>query len=35
MIDISLQIEVPGADKLSEILNSLHRLPNISDVKRR
>ncbi|MCP3673246.1 MAG: GTP diphosphokinase [Gammaproteobacteria bacterium] len=35
MVDISLQIEVPSADKLGEILSSLHRLPNISDVKRR
>ncbi|MCP4411951.1 MAG: GTP diphosphokinase [Gammaproteobacteria bacterium] len=35
LIDISLQIEVPGTDKLGEILNALHRLPNISEVKRR
>ncbi len=35
LIDIALQIEVPGTDKLGEILNSLHRLPNISEVKRR
>jgi len=35
LTDISLQIEVPSTDKLGEILNSLHRLPNISEVKRR
>jgi len=35
MIDISLQIEVPSADKLGEILVSLNRLPNVSEVKRR
>ena len=35
MIEISLQIEVPGRDKLGEILNALNRLPNVSEVKRR
>jgi len=35
LIDIDLQIEVPGTDKLGEILNSIHRLPNVSEVKRR
>jgi len=35
LIEIFLQIEVPGTDKLGEILNSLHRLPNVSEVKRR
>lgn len=34
MIDISLQIEVPGTDKLGEILSSLNRIPNVSEVKR-
>ncbi|RLA00744.1 MAG: GTP diphosphokinase, partial [Gammaproteobacteria bacterium] len=35
MVDISLQVEVPGTDKLGEILSALNRLPNISEVKRR
>ena len=33
-IDISLQIEVPSTDKLGEILASLTRLSNVTEVKR-
>ncbi len=33
-IDIFLQVEVPGADKLSETMTLLNRIPNISDVER-
>ena len=33
-IDIFLQVEVPSAEKLSETMTLLNRIPNISEVKR-